>query len=344
MTVNISTLNRTPTADASPDQSIAVGATASLDSSFDSAPATVPISAESSAPVANAGSDQTAFLGDRVTLDGSASSDVDGDGLTYVWSLTALPAGSSATLSDTAAVMPTFDIDLFGDYVAQLFVNDGSVDSAPATVVISTENSAPVARAGADLTAFVGDTATLDGSASSDVDGNVLTYRWSLTSVPAGSAAMLSDAAAVMPTFEVDVFGGYTAQLIVNDGALDSAPATVVISTDNSAPVADAGADQTAFAGDIVTLDGSASSDVDGDALTYRWSLTSVPAGSAAMLSDPTTAMPTLEVDVFGAYVAQLIVNDGAIDSAPATVVISTENTAPVADAGADQSGSWATT
>jgi len=36
--------------------------------------------------------------------------------------------------------------------VAQLIVNDGKVDSAPDTVVITTENSAPVANAGPDQT------------------------------------------------------------------------------------------------------------------------------------------------------------------------------------------------
>ncbi len=185
-----------------------------------------------------------------------------------------------------------------------------------------------MADAGADQTAFVGDTVTLDGSGSSDVDGNALSFQWSLTTVPTGSAAALSDPTAVMPTFDVDVFGQYVAQLIVNDGSVDSLADTVTISTENSAPVADAGANQTVFVGDTVTLDGSASSDVDGDALTYRWSLTTVPAGSAAVLSDATAVMPTFDVDVFGQYVAQLIVNDGSVDSLADTVVIIAEEPA----------------
>src|SRR5207244_13653695 len=60
------------------------------------------------------------------------------------------------------------------------------------------------------------------------------------------------------------------------------------------------------FVGTTVTLDGSQSSDVDGDPLTYRWALTVVPAGSAATLSDPTTVHPTFVVDQGGTYVAQL--------------------------------------
>ncbi len=292
---------------------------------------------ENSAPVADAGADQTALVGDTVTLDGSGSSDVDGNALSFQWSLISAPVGSTATLSDATTIAPSFTVDVFGDYVAQLIVNDGSLDSLADTVTISTENSPPVADAGADQTALVGDTVSLDGSGSSDVDGNALSFQWSLISAPVGSTATLSDATTIAPSFTVDVFGDYVAQLIVNDGSLDSLADTVTISTENSPPVADAGADQTALVGDTVSLDGSGSSDVDGNALSFQWSLISAPVGSTATLSDATTIAPSFTVDVFGDYVAQLIVNDGSLDSLADTVTISTENSPPVADAGADQ-------
>jgi hypothetical protein len=307
------------------------------DGQLNSAPATVTIGTQNSAPVANAGPDQTVHVGDTVTLDGSKSSDVDGDLLTFKWSFTTLPAGSGAVLSSPSAVKPTFVVDKPGTYVAQLIVNDGQLDSAPSTVTIITENSRPVANAGPDQTVFVGDTATLDGSKSSDVDGDPLTYKWSFTSLPAGSGAVLSNPSDVKPTFVVDKPGVYVAQLIVNDGTLDSAPATVTITTQNSKPVANAGPDQTVFVGATVTLDGSKSSDADGDPLTYKWSFTSLPTGSTAVLSDPTAVNPTFHVDKPGVYVAQLIVNDGTLDSSPSTVTITTQNSKPVANAGQNQ-------
>ncbi len=288
-------------------------------------------------PVSNAGVDQLKQVNDTVQLDGRASSDGDGDTLTYTWSFVSKPGGSTATLSDATAARPTFVVDAAGTYTVRLVVSDGAVDSAPDTVTISTENSPPTASAGSDQTVRVQDTVQLDGSASSDVDGDTLALAWSFVSKPGGSTVTLSDATAVRPTFVVDAAGTYTARLIVNDGAVDSAPDTVTISTENSAPVANAGADQAVLVNDAVQLNSSASSDVDGDALSIRWSFVSKPGGSTATLSDTTAVRPTFVVDAAGTYTARLIVNDGAVDSAPDTVTISTENSAPVANAGADQ-------
>ena len=297
----------------------------------------VTISTINSGPVADAGPDQTAFVGDTVTLDGAASSDVDGDPLGFSWTLISAPAGSVASLSDSGIVNPSFEIDVAGSYVVQLIVNDGLTDSAPDTVTVSTENTAPVANAGPDQTGLMGESIVLDGSGSSDVDGDPLIFSWSLTP-PAGSGASLSDPTSVKPTFVIDAAGVYVAQLIVNDGSVDSSPDTVSINTDNTAPVADAGPDQAVFVGESVTLDGNGSFDVDGDSLTFSWTLASTPLGSNATLSNGGTANPSFGIDLPGLYVAQLVVNDGLVDSVPDTISVSTENSIPVADAGPDQS------
>lgn len=291
------------------------------DGSLSSAPDTVRVLTANTAPVASAGPDRTVELGEDVELDGSGSTDVDGDALTYAWTL-APPAGSGATLSDASAVRPTFTVDVPGAYVATLVVNDGTEDSAPDTVTIETQNSAPTANAGPDQTVAVGALVELDGSASSDPDGDVLQYAWSLTTRPEGSSASLSNANIANPVFVADQTGDYVATLTVSDGVLDSEPDTVRVSTANSAPVADAGRDMTAYEGDSVQLDGSGSTDADGDALTYLWSLLSRPAGSSAELVGETLVDPTLQVDVAGLYVVQLIVSDGELSSVPDTVAI----------------------
>jgi RHS repeat-associated protein len=282
----------------------------------------VTITTLNSKPVADAGPDQTVYVGNTVYLDGSKSTDVDGDLLTFHWSFISRPAGSTASLSNPSDVKPFFVLDVHGTYVVQLIVNDGQVDSIPDAVTISTMNSKPVANAGPDQTVYVGDMVQIDGSKSSDVDGDPLSFWWSFISTPLGSIATLSDPAAISPTFKVDLPGIYVVQLIVNDGTVDSAPRTMTVTTTNSRPVADAGPDQTVFVGYRAQLDGSASSDADNDPLDFFWSIISKPDGSTADLDSRTAINPTFIPDLPGLYIAQLIVNDRTVDSYPDTTTV----------------------
>lgn len=278
------------------------------------------------APVADAGVMQSVYVGALATLDGSRSTDADSNVLTYVWKITSAPSGSSAALSSTTALKPSFTPDRAGVYEVSLIVNDGTLNSGASTVQITAAvlNLAPVASAGTSQNVNTGAVVTLDGSASNDGNGDAITYAWTLTA-PSGSTASLSGATTAQPQFTADLVGSYTANLIVSDGRLSSAPAlvTVTATVANAAPVANAGANRTLSSSALVTLSGSASSDANGDALTYLWSLTSIPSGSTAVLSSSSIVNPTFTPDVVGDYVVQLIVNDGQANSAPATVTVS---------------------
>ena len=287
--------------------------------------------AAAQAPVANAGPDQTVAVGALVHLTGSGSTDPNGIPLTFSWSLTTRPSGSTAVLSSATTVNPTFVADMAGTYVARLIVNNGLLSSAPDTVTItSTTPQPPVANAGPDQTVAVGALVHLTGSGSTDPNGFPLTFSWSLITRPSGSTAVLSSGTTVNPTFVADMTGTYVARLIVNNGVLSSAPDTVTItSTTPQAPVANAGPDQTVNVGALVHLTGSASTDPNGFPLTFSWSLTTRPSGSTAVLSSATTVNPTFVADLAGTYVARLIVNNGFLSSAPDTVTI-TAGTTPV--------------
>ncbi|MBC7975190.1 MAG: S8 family serine peptidase [Myxococcales bacterium] len=85
------------------------------------------------APVANAGVDQTGTIGVQVTLDGAASSDPDGNPITFSWTQTGGPA---VTLSTPTAVTARFTPTAAGTYTFQLAVSDGSL-TAQDTVVVT---------------------------------------------------------------------------------------------------------------------------------------------------------------------------------------------------------------
>ena len=226
-------------------------------------------------------------------------------------------------------------------------MNDGAINSVPDTVVVTTGNVRPRASAGLDQTYTPGSPVSLDADGSSDADGDALMFAWHLVARPAGSSAMLSNPTTATPSLTGDVAGDYVASLRVFDGALWSAADSVVITTGNSVPVADAGPDQTVPRG-LVTLHGERASDADGDSLTRRWSFVARPLGSIAVLSSATVVAPTFVADVAGTYVVQLIVNDSFVAGPPDTVVVEAAdapvNRPPTAAAGASQTVHWGAT
>ncbi|MDF1562453.1 MAG: MopE-related protein [Deltaproteobacteria bacterium] len=115
------------------------------------------------------------------------------------------------------------------------------------------------------------------------------------------------------------------------DGVCDEA-LTSCVAVDNGtcqgcgaagAPVAAAGPDQSHVPNTVIQLDGSASSDPGGQALTYSWTLTT-PSGSSATLSDPTAPDPTFLGDVGDTFTACLTVTDpeGCSDTDCVDIVI----------------------
>lgn len=113
---------------------------------------------------------------------------------------------------------------------------------------------------------------------------------------------------------------------------------------DNMAPIADAGENLDVSSGFNVTLDGSASSDPDGEVVSYTWTQTKGPdvtGGTGTFTGvDPSFVAPE-SVD---SLVFELVVNDGTTDSNASRVVVNVfENMARTyfvdGDSGDDEAG-----
>ncbi len=114
------------------------------------------------APIANAGPDQSVVIGSLVTLDGSGSTEPNGGPLTYAWTMTSKPNGSSAVLASSSSVTTSFTADALGVYTISLVVSNGTTSSIPDDVVITVPGAtSPLTLDPAVVTAS---TATLRGS------------------------------------------------------------------------------------------------------------------------------------------------------------------------------------
>ena len=162
--------------------------------------------------------------------------------------------------------------------------------------------------------------ATLLGN-DTDADSDTLAIT-SVQDASCGTVALVGGD--VVFTSPLNFNGPASFRYTISDGNGGTSTATVSITVTpvNDAPVASAGIDQTVRPHDTVTLDGSGCTDADGDALTYSWSLTEMPANSKAALSGSASRYPTFTADKAGTYVLSLVVNDGTVDSTPVTVTI----------------------
>ena len=205
----------------------------------DSDPAVFTVTAVNDQPVlANIGPQSTTE--DVQLIFGVSATDADGD----------IPVLSTSTLPGTATFIDYGDgtggfdwTPSFSDaglYDVTFYAADGAfpavIDSEIVTITVSDFNRAPTADAGPDqFGVTVGAMVTLDGSASSDPDFDLINYSWVQIS---GQTISLSDATDPMPTFTTTITDIYIFELTVDDNFLFSNPDTVEIEVVNSAPPA----------------------------------------------------------------------------------------------------------
>lgn len=193
--------------------------------------------------------------------------------------------------------------------------------------IADSETIGVVANAGYIQIVSAGDPVMLDGSESSDEDGDELAYDWSQTG---GPAVELSDADTDSPSFFAPSHPTLlTFSLTVADGSDLSEPDFVKVRVPASDPSPTAVVDPTqpVASGATVSLDGSASWDPNSLPLQYAWLQTGGPAVQLSGSSSPTPSFVAPSGPVSLTF--SLVVSNGAETSAPATVTVDVNAPSP---------------
>lgn len=281
-----------------------------------------------------AGPDQKVSGLAQVKLSGSNSADVTREGVSFLW--TQLD-GPQVTIADPSSVETAFvapEGRSQGQSLRfQLTVTgtDGTESQDDCIVNVVQDNAPPIADAGMTQTVAGFQIVDLDGSKSSAPDRGTLFYSWREIS---GVPVILSDPSAAQPTFispDVDATGeSLVFELTVTDQAgLRSRDTCVVnVVSEILPPKANAGLNQTVSHWTKVVLDGSGSTDEDGEIASCTWRQIG---GPPVTLSDPTAIKPVFVVPEINTpsedLVFELTVTDsaGLQDKAKVTVTVVNE-------------------
>ncbi|MEO8677869.1 MAG: PKD domain-containing protein [Vicinamibacterales bacterium] len=216
------------------------------------------------------------------------------DGRTFQFSLDQAPGGM--TIAANGAIAWTPGSSHVGPQPVTVRVVDGNGGTATQVfaVTVSAANHPPLARPGGPYTGFTMVSVSFDGAASTDPDGEVLTYAWSF-----GDGASATGPA---PSHTYATADQYTIALTVTDarGGLHRATTTATIAQTNRPPTASAGGPYAGDAGSPLALAG-AGADPDGDTLMFEWTYgdgTPADIGAAAthVFAAPGTFTLTLTV------------------------------------------------
>ena len=264
---------------------------------------TITVTGANDAPMANAGADETVAEGASVTLDGTGSSDPDaGTTLTYSWARKSGETDNAVKLTnaDKASASFTAPNDIAADATLTfvLTVSDGTASDTDEVIITVTGENAAATIGGTLTGAVTEDDDTKDEASGtvtvSDSDGADTVQAQTDDTGTYGTFSIKTNGEWTYTLDNTDddtnaLAAGATAE---DDFAIASADGTagtvtITVTGANDAPTANAGADATVIEGASVTLDGTGSTDPDtNDALTYAWARKSGETDNAVTLTD----------------------------------------------------------
>lgn len=203
---------------------------------------TVQANNDNQAPIADPNGPYQGITGQAIIFDGLGSVDPDGDTLIYLWSFGDGQTGMGSN--------PSHVYTMAGEYDVTLTVNDGQVDSMPVSTIATItddmpHNMPPVADANGPYQGVTHQPISFNGSNSSDLDGQIVSYEWNFGDDNVATGAM--------PLHTYAAAGTYTVTLTVTDNEqLTDTTTTTAVVTDTAPPAASFGSQaEVAFANSL---------------------------------------------------------------------------------------------
>ena len=237
------------------------------------------------------------------SFNASSSVDTDGTITSYAWNFGDTTTGTGATVNHTYAAA--------GSYTVTLTVtdDDGATNSTTSTVTVTAAPPANVAPTAAFTSSVNGLVATLNGSTSTDSDGNVVNWSWNFGDTTTGTGATVNHTYATPGTYTV------TLTVTDDDGATDVETGTVTV-TAPPANVAPTASFTSSVSGLTASVDGTGSTDTDGTVVGWAWNF-----GDGGTGTGPTASHL---YNAAGTYTVTLVVtdDDGATHQTTGTVTV----------------------
>ncbi len=240
-----------------------------------------------------------------VSFNASASTDPNGDPLTYSWDFGDGTTGTGKVVSHTYTT--------FGTLTAKLTVKDpnGNDDSKSILITVNDPNRAPLARFSVNKTVGIAPfSASFNASASSDPDNNPLTYGWDFGDGTTGTGKLVSHI--------YTLTGQYRVKLTVKDATKQGTADTLIVVTDGKPAAAFTSSATQGNIGLRVAFDASGSVNPADDVLTYAWNFGDGGTGSGKTIG--------YTFSTAGDFTVKLTVSN-TFGSSMATKVISVKDT-----------------
>ncbi|NOU51296.1 PKD domain-containing protein [Pseudoalteromonas sp. JBTF-M23] len=257
----------------------------------------------------------TNSIGQIIILDGLESQIYDG--VTPQWQWLERPQGSQAKLINATSLRAQFMVDKAGNYKAQLTLtdSDGNTSSTEASITIEAPNKNTLPRASfqlANASVLINQSLELDGTASSDADGDTLSYLWKVSYSTDNAMFSLQNHLSAKANFSAQAAGMYNISLTVNDGqAHHTLSRTLQVVDANHTPTLTR-IEQThneVYPNESVYFTAYAE-DLDSDPISYQWRIVSRPANSSAIIQNEYTKQAYIVFDEIGEYVVEAVVSD----------------------------------